>query len=207
MSLGKLKKQVEKYEAMLPERERDGPKKTFIITDSKGSYLNRFLRRRDYIQIVWKSGARVGELDLLSRLQNKLKDTEQPIVLIWLGTCDFTKKNRNRGISLRRVCADDVMAECAVMRDTILGFNNSAQIFLLHCPIYSIYKWNASKGCNDLSDESQDSTLKQTICTFNKAVDDFNSIYTPKFSLDLIFPISINVIIPVKRGTHLNFKQ
>lgn len=117
MSLGKLKKQVEKYEAMLPECERDGPKKTFIITDSKGSYLNRFLRRRDYIQIVWKSGARVGELDLLSRLQNKLKDTEQPIVLIWLGTCDFTKKNRNRGISLRRVCADDVMAECAVMRE------------------------------------------------------------------------------------------
>lgn len=180
MSVNNLKKQIEKLGDAVEDYHHTGSR-CFLVTDSKGRYLSRHLERRDYLDIIWKSGARVEDAALLSRLEVKLKDLKAPLVLLWLGTCDFTKLERNKTISLRNISAEDVFSKMVKMHTSVLQINSSARVQFLQCPVYSMKTWNTLKGFSD----SDDKDLEDLVAKFNELVDSYNSMYTPKFSLDL----------------------
>ena len=182
MSLNSIRKQIERIGDEVEDYGGPGSR-VFLVTDSKGRCLSRYLERRDFLDIVWESGARVGNEGLLGRLRRKIEGLSNPIVLLWLGTCDFTEKGRRGKLFIRGLDAGDVFKALENMKSEILRFNSSVRVVFLQCPFYSVKTWNDFKG--HPSDDSDDKTLEGLLSTFNKAIDDFNDMYTPKFSLDL----------------------
>lgn len=84
-------------------------RRAFLVSDSKGRCLSRHLTRRDYLDIVWKSGAQSGNDDLMSRLKVKLEGLDRQTVFLWLGTCDFTRKGPRANVSIREVDSREVV--------------------------------------------------------------------------------------------------
>lgn len=88
-SVKTVDKEILRFETVLREERRPG-RSAFAVTDSKGRYHQRCLEHRDYIQFIWRGGARIGwEKTLFS------------VVFNWLGTCDLTKIGARKRISLR----------------------------------------------------------------------------------------------------------
>ena len=103
----------------------------------------------------------------------------KPIVLIWQGTCEITKKSGN----LIELCAnshekiDQIIVKYRYLKSDIQRNNRHAEVIFLACPYYSIVEWNRRKGCSDLSlYTNQDSELCSLIDYYNKKVATLNSI-------------------------------
>lgn len=59
-------------------------RKMFLYSDSKGSNL------KDKLTVVAKSGATVTDRKLTDELLEFVEKSRDPIVLVWLGTCELT---------------------------------------------------------------------------------------------------------------------
>ena len=79
MSLNSIRKQIERIGDEVEDYSGPGSR-VFLVTDSKGRCLSRYLERRDFLDIVWESGARVGNEGLLGRLRRKIEGLPNPIV-------------------------------------------------------------------------------------------------------------------------------
>ena len=80
-----FQKQLDRLESEVffnrPQRRQ-----AFLMTDSKGRYLEAQVHRGEAIvDIVWKSGARVDNKELLSIISDKIMNLDRPVVLVWLG--------------------------------------------------------------------------------------------------------------------------
>ena len=185
MSVSKVNKEISHFETLLRDERRPG-RRAFVVTDSKGRYLSRCLERRDYLQFIWRGGARIGDDDLLGVLEEKIRDMQEPLVLIWLGTCDLTKLGQRKRVSLRRIEPTDLRNALDEMQKKILQINSSSKVIFLKCPVYSISKWNESHGLDLQERDGSDDQLETAVKNFNEVIDSLNNCYTPKFSLDLL---------------------
>lgn len=184
MSLNNIKKQTEKIEESI-ENFTSCDRRVFLVTDSKGRNLSRHLQRRDFLDIIWKSGAQTCSEELKARVRQKVLGLQNPLILLWLGTCDFTQKRPCSKIAIRGVTSKDVFLSLEKFRSEILSYNDTCQVVILQCPVYSISTWNVRKGGHADAYKDEDCVLQDNVSNFNDAVDNFNCFYTPKFSLDL----------------------
>lgn len=185
MSVSKVDKEITRFETLLREERRPG-RRAFVVTDSKGRYLQRSLEHRDYIQFIWRGGARIGDESLLDALREKIVDMQEPLVFIWLGTCDLTKIGARKRISLRGMGIPQLRAALLEMKTKVLAINNSSTVIFLRCPIYSIVKWNGSHNLEVQESDGSDGDLEGSVKSLNEVIDEINNFYTPKFSLDIL---------------------
>ena len=76
---------------------------TILFTDSKGFCLEQVIPRdfEDKFRIIAKSGATVSWRRHTRDLLHRIRYLEQPIILVWLGTCEITDK-RFKTVSLSK---------------------------------------------------------------------------------------------------------
>ena len=65
------------------------------VTRSKGFSLRDVLndRLKQKISVIAKSGATIYDDSHYYKLKSAVKKATRPVVIVWLGTCDITKKN------------------------------------------------------------------------------------------------------------------
>ena len=176
-----FQKQLDRLESEVffnrPQRRQ-----AFLMTDSKGRYLEAQVHRGEAIvDIVWKSGARVDNKELLSIISDKIMNLDRPVVLVWLGTCEFTEK-RGRNIYLREQnSVADVLARLQALKANIIKQNSSTEVIFLKCPIYSIIHENDRDSFS-----SEDEQLHEKLEILNQDISHLNATTVPNLSMDLL---------------------
>ena len=108
-----------------------------------------------------------------------------PIVLIWLGTCEFTTKDSRSKIAiLRDTDIDRVVSDYEKFIGSILSFQITAKVFFIETPIPYINVWSVNHA-HDV-DDSLDQGFHDILKAFNVKLLELSSARTPSLSQDLI---------------------
>ncbi|CAC5389593.1 unnamed protein product [Mytilus coruscus] len=194
MSFNNLQKQLDRFEDEV-FFDRVQRRKAFLLSDSKGRYLKDVVQPLERIvDIVYKGGAKIDDAVLYQDLRQKITGLDNPLILIWLGTCEFTKKT-GRYISLHtEISVSDVLDKLGNLKANILDVNSSAEILILKCPAYSIEHYNKYHRHPDSeSFHDDDSILQDKIQDLNDKLVDLNTNFPgSNFSLDLIKNTKVN---------------
>jgi hypothetical protein len=96
MSILKIHKEISK---LLYEEARiihPDTRDIYIISHSKGKHLKTVIpgRLRARIHIYNQSGADISS-DSVRTAMNRIRLAQEPIILIWFGTCELSVKNGN----------------------------------------------------------------------------------------------------------------
>ena len=166
-----------------------------VVSDSKGKYLKCLRTDIDVKQkIVWccKPGWKSGEVE--KWLNNNLRDLcdkhGQIVLYIWVGTCDFTAKEK-KFISLLPQ-PEEVLTSLKenYRRIKALCEDRGLKVVFLHVPYYSIQIWNENKHHTDPECfKADDFKLTSLIDSVNKYIDELNSqsnTASPKFCVDMV---------------------
>lgn len=164
----------------------------FVITDSKGKYLQNLSFNASYKNSInWrcKSGASSRDTaDWLSKNLEKVKtDYGKVSIYIWIGTCDFTIK-KSKFISL----VSDPNAALVQFKDSLekiktLCIEKDIRVTFVHIPYYSIEIWNRTrKHRNPETFKDQDKQLTKLIDEANTFIDHINSsLHTSSAKLNI----------------------
>ena len=92
MSLNKINKEFKKLYRLY--KNTDISRETIIFSDSKGFSLRDVLndRLKQKITVIAKSGANIYNNAHYYKVKNVVKKAKNPVVIVWLGTCDITEK-------------------------------------------------------------------------------------------------------------------
>ena len=200
MSVSKLNKEILKLATEQKSWTSLTRRETYLITDSKGRYLARENEKEgvESIKILFSSGTTVDDLDFQSYCIRAVRYSKNPIVIIWFGTCELTRKE-GKFITLREDNSE-IITRLAVkyryLKSAILKNNPSATVLFLNCPYYSLFRWNKNKGCATVEHrryQQEDELLKGTIDQLNDKLREINSDQSsdigtklPQIGLDLI---------------------
>jgi len=191
MSEGKLLKYLDKTKD-IKSSVISLKRQPIVLSDSKGNYLKTFADSGFEKDIVWccKGGASVNQsFDwFVTKAQQLYKKYGKFELFVWLGTCDFTHKNKNY-ISLNpSYCEEDIV--CKFTQLSQLGKEIGFHVTFLETPIYSIVEWNRCKGHKCPEDFlEQDCKLENLVTSLNHQIgllNITNQTSSPKFSLDLL---------------------
>jgi hypothetical protein len=111
---------------------------------------------------------------LINALLRKCKNTRKPIVFVWLGTCELTKKKR-KYISLRKYTYQHIketLTQYRNLKDQIKKENKHAQVLFVECSYYSITRWNSSH-----ISKQQDNIIRSLCKVRNRDKNTFNTSY------------------------------
>ncbi|CAG2238628.1 unnamed protein product [Mytilus edulis] len=140
MSLVKIKTQISNLlndEAKLKPDSRNPD--IYIITDSKGRYLKPIIPGRliPYVHIFSQKGANIHSNIVQSAIRN-IKQVQKPIVFIWFGTCELSKKSGRFSNIIEHPyqVTEQILADYRVIKNQILQENNTASIVFLECPYF-----------------------------------------------------------------------
>lgn len=122
----------------------------FLFTDSKGEYLKDFVPSsvKDKFHIVSKRGATVYNKVHRENLIGQISGVENPLILVWLGTYEITKKD-DKIISLKEYPYQSIeftLTEYRVLKEQIIQANISAKVLFLDCPYISITRANTIRS-------------------------------------------------------------
>lgn len=185
MTYNKVIKEIGKLQS---EREGDFPTRdVFLLSDSKGRYLQDQVHASDTIKInfIYRGGFVINNPEFRLSL-HRIRSSRNPIVLIWLGTCEFTNKCKNSQITLKtEVCFDSLIHQYEKFKADILTFQRSAEVYFIETsPIY-ISEWNKILGHGE--EEGLDQALYEKILVFNARLKELNSpLSPPSISQDLV---------------------
>jgi hypothetical protein len=92
MSLNKINKEFKKLYRLY--KNTDISRENKIFSDSKGFSLRDVLndRLKQKITVIAKSGANIYNNAHYYKVKNAVKKAKNPVVIVWLGTCDITEK-------------------------------------------------------------------------------------------------------------------
>lgn len=168
-----------------------------LVTDSKGYQLQSAGSKESCIQIqyITKAGASADNTEIFQSLFDNLatiSHTDKPIVFIWLGTCDLTKK-RGRFLYIKNNLPSRISILSALystIKAEIIAKRPGCTVLFLPCPDLSIVEWNKSKGHDNpelfLGDQL---LLQRHIRLLNDAFATLNSsskLFAPGLNHDLI---------------------
>ena len=171
-------------------------RKPVVISDSKGNYLKDWCYTNEECEIKWicrNGGCTARIFDWFrGNLDNLIKEHKKVAIYIWSGTCDLTIK-KGQCIQLRSHCAEpdaSIYEDFHNIRQLVAHYDRDVvHLTLLEVPIYSISKWNSSKGhTNPKIFVDQDKILMNQIEKLNDVIKINLSLntYSPRFSQDLL---------------------
>ena len=185
------------------------PGEIFIITDSKGKYIEPVIPGRllSYVHVIYKSGANISS-DFVEDFIKRARRAQRLIVYIWFGTCELTDKSGKyiHTSPYPYQQAEHVLTIYREVKQRIFRENRQAKIIFLECPFLSVYRWNKHRGreYNTQTEEiekKQDTELKSITKYFNDQLQLINRDWTtPKISQDQI------ILSKKKRISHANYK-
>ena len=180
-----------------------------VVSDSKGKYLKACVsqNRDPESKILWRAKGGATTLDRYLWLKDNvdvLNDRYGPLsIYIFTGTCDLTIKQtlasstpgrkrpritRSPFIQLRDPTSVVLLKRHYVWIQNLLAKKN-VKLTFLHVPLYSIERWNKSKGHpNPGSFKSDDKKLTEYVLSINNFIDARNQelgTYSPKLNQDL----------------------
>jgi hypothetical protein len=133
-------------------------RETITFSDSKGLDLKEVIPNcvSDKLSIVARKGATVFSEEHQKDLYRKVRKAYNPFILIWLGTCEISKKDKY--IKLRYYPYQNielVLTEYRELKKEILRINRYAKVLFIEYPYYSISKSNRlRRGTNNSVRES-----------------------------------------------------
>ena len=168
-----------------------GNKNVIMRSDSKGRAFLRFLSYRNRIDLVYRSGATITNPFLQQNTLNKIRNTINPIVVLFFGTCELTSKIG------RYICVpEDLESRITQVKENYLDYktqilqaNQIAKVIFLDCPYQSIVIWNflhnhPSPGCF----ETDQKRLEEAIKSLNLIIREINGDQVvPRLSRDLVY--------------------
>lgn len=177
--------------------------KPVIISDSKGRYLQNCVvpnkSPENEILWIWKSGATTFEryLWLKENIDSLINKHRGLSVYIFTGTCDLTIKQhvkvgrkftRSKYVQLRDECCVGLLERHYVMIQRLLE-RKKVKVTFLHCPYYSLERYNKRKGHPQPSVfKPDDKTLTKYVNSLNSFIDRLDKhmgTYSPKLNEDL----------------------
>ena len=122
---------------------------TVLFSESKGKGLRELIP--DFVgnkfRILSAKGATVYNKRHVNSLLRLVKELKDPIILVWLGTCEITRKV-DKYIKLHKYPYQNIefiLTEYRKLRYQIRRRNPSAKVYFIECPYYSITKANKPK--------------------------------------------------------------
>ena len=173
MSFRKIEKSIDKLRV-----ERCGEFQSqdiFLLSDSKGRYLQNEVRPSDSVKIcfTYRGGFVINNPELRLCL-HRIRSSTNPIVLVWLGSCEFTQKDKNSKITLKpEIDVTRVVSEYEKFKRDILSFQSSAEVYSIETPTPYINVWNQMHGHE--IDENLDKELGGILSYFNEKLRELNS--------------------------------
>ena len=173
--------------------------KPVIISDSKGRNLQDCVvpnkSPENKILWSWKSGATTFQryLWLKDNIDYLISKYRNLSVYIFTGACDLTIKQqvrvgRSKYVQLRGESSLRLLERHYVMIQRLLA-RKAVKVTFLHCPYYSLEKYNRRQGHpNPSVFRPDDKTLTEFVSTVNHFIDRLNQqmgTYSPKLNEDL----------------------
>jgi hypothetical protein len=217
MSILKINKEISKLlnkEANL-NNNFSYPNELFLVTDSKGKYINSIVpdRFKSFLRIYTKGGAGIHS-PIVKRAIENIKVAHNPLVVFWFGTCELSTKSGKFSDIIRNSyqTVEQLLTEYRQIKRDILLANSSAKVVFLECPYFSILLWNKSQSIQYTPSivrkyTRQDSQLKLVIDYYNQQLELINrstSIPVPKISKDQIITSTKRRLSRTKQK--INFK-
>lgn len=167
-----------------------------LLSDSKGLNLQNEVRvnPETFIHFWCYPGATAEHRlqYLKDNLAGQLASLEKITLFVWVGTCNLTTKT-GQFIEITSTNTDAAYALINTLKEIyhfVRTFGDDVKLVFLHLPLYSIYKYNESKGHQSLDKfVEQDCLLRQQIEIVNNYMSDTNRLlhaYSPQFSEDLV---------------------
>ena len=153
MSLNKINKEFKKLYRLY--KNTDISRETIIFSDSKGFSLRDVLndRLKQKITVIAKSGANIYNNTHYYKVKKAVKKAKNPVVIVWLATCDVTKK-KGKYISAKSYPYQKIefaLNKYRTLKSRLLQANPEATVVFLECPYYSITRFNKFKITNSNS--------------------------------------------------------
>lgn len=184
----RIQKGIEKLEKTITYKNRN---RAIIVADSKGRELWKQRDSNTHVSITYQPGAKLRNAHLDATIKRHLNNRtiKNPIVLIWLGTCELTIKTR-KGFTLQPNIGDYVntlISEYQTYKDELLLINPNLTILFLECPYFKLHTFNlAKKYVNSKITFAEQKTLEKAIIAYNNSLISLNRISTPIISEDLV---------------------
>lgn len=168
-----------------------------FLSDSKGFRIEAADSEESDLEILYisQSGANIQDqeiIDSLFQVLSKIKRKYNPIIFIWLSTCDLTFK-QGKFVYVRRNLAArvNIIAELyRTVKAEIINKRHNSTVIYLPCPDYSIVEWNGRKGHSDPDSFKTDQVLLEScIRTLNQEIFSINgssNILAPNLHSDVI---------------------
>ena len=117
---------------------------------------------------------------------HRIRSSTNPIVLVWLGSCEFTEKDRSSKITLKpKIDVAKVVSDYEKFKRDILSFQSLAEVYFIETPTPYINVWNQMHGHE--IDENLDKELCSILSYFNEKLRELNSpLKPPSISQDLV---------------------
>jgi len=156
MSLSKINKEYKKLYRLYRRSSSFLDSNVILLSDSKGLALNEILSddQKRKIRVIAKKGATITDIELARRVVRAVKNSSDPIVVVWFGTCEITAKE-GKYITIKSHPYQNIeftLTKYREFRDKLLRENHNTKIVFLECPYYSISRYNSrSKKCKDMN--------------------------------------------------------
>ena len=103
-------------------------------------------RLKAYLHIYHEAGAIITS-NVVDRALKGIKQTHKPIVLLWFGTCELTKKVGNL-VKIRNSPYQNTeftLTNYREKKSKRKQVNRTAKIIFIECPYYSVDRWNSTQ--------------------------------------------------------------
>ena len=170
-----------------------GLKNVIIRADSKGRALQPFLNNTKRINLIYRSGSKLSDNFMQEYTLNRIRNTHNPIVILFFGTCELTNKEGKYILLPDNIenRINEVIERYANYKKTILKYNPDSIVIFLQCPYFSLIIWNfLKKHPFPGSFEKDQKTLEDSIILFNKKIKELNGDRAiPNLNLDFMYSI------------------
>ena len=162
--------------------------------------------------MIAQNGASVENETIVRKVLGTVRKRNNPIVIIWLGTCEITQKT-GKYVKIRQYPYQNIefiLSEYRELKNRIKEINNTAKVIFLECPYYSKTRYNKEKALTPRNkrrdninrssilirqykskrtvtiSSNTDNNLCQQVDYYNKHPRIINRIKTPRLSQDII---------------------
>ena len=165
---------------------------TLLIGDSKARGLQQNLAYNTAITINYRSGAKIQYLNT-TYVQNLIKRTYRPFILLWFGTNELTRITRKPEnyidiIDNIEECIPTLINSYLQYKQLIYTINRGSNVIFLEVPYYSIINWNkCKKHPHPELFENHQHRLELAINSLNEEIRKLNGEkISPRLANDLI---------------------
>lgn len=168
-------------------------KNVILRSDSKGRCLLPYFTNSKRFSLIYRSGAKISDNFMQEYTINKIRRTNNPLVILFFGTCELTVKH-GKYILLPQDPQErvqQIIEQYIEYKQRIIECNPDAKVFFLECPYFSLIIWNFLKGHPHPGMFDQDQKrLEDAIYSLNLKIKEINGdAIVPRLAVDMVYSL------------------